>query len=59
MISGSQFKRTMPIIPKISARSIGHDFRYLRDWEPVREPALRRLYRLAVLAALPSCCFAS
>lgn len=32
MIKGSQFKRTMPVIPKISARSIGHDFRYLRDW---------------------------
>jgi NAD+ synthase len=28
----SQFKRTMPVIPKISGRSIGHDFRYLRDW---------------------------
>jgi NAD+ synthase len=32
MMQRSQFKRTMPIIPKISARSIGHDFRYLRDW---------------------------
>jgi len=28
----SQYKRRMPIIPKISGRTIGHDFRYLRDW---------------------------
>lgn len=32
MVQRSQFKRTMPIIPKLTARSIGHDFRYLRDW---------------------------
>ncbi|MDX1614318.1 MAG: NAD+ synthase [Candidatus Promineifilaceae bacterium] len=28
----SQFKRSLPIIPKISSRTINHDFRYLRDW---------------------------
>jgi NAD+ synthase len=28
----NHYKRTMPIIPKISDRSITHDFRYLRDW---------------------------
>ncbi len=32
MVQQSQYKRTMPVIPKISDRSIGHDFRYLRDW---------------------------
>jgi NAD+ synthase len=32
LIRRNQFKRTMPIIPKISGRTIGHDFRYLRDW---------------------------
>ena len=32
MVQRSQYKRTMPIIPKISDRSITHDFRYLRDW---------------------------
>ncbi|MDT8307835.1 MAG: NAD+ synthase [Anaerolineae bacterium] len=32
MVQRSQFKRTMPLIPKLTARSIGHDFRYLRDW---------------------------
>ena len=32
MVKRSQYKRTMPIIPKISDRSITHDFRYLRDW---------------------------
>jgi NAD+ synthase len=32
MVQHSQYKRTMPIIPKISDRSITHDFRYLRDW---------------------------
>lgn len=32
LIRRNQFKRTMPIIPKISSRTIGHDFRYLRDW---------------------------
>lgn len=28
----NQFKRTMPLILKISQRTIGIDFRYLRDW---------------------------
>jgi NAD+ synthase len=30
-IRWSHFKRTMPIIPKLSGRTVGHDFRYLRD----------------------------
>jgi NAD+ synthase len=28
----SQYKRTMPVILKISNRTVGIDFRYLRDW---------------------------
>lgn len=28
----SQFKRTLPVIAKMSTRSIGWDFRYPRDW---------------------------
>lgn len=28
----NQYKRTMPVILKISSRTIGVDFRYLRDW---------------------------
>jgi NAD+ synthase len=32
MITRSQFKRRMPLIAKISTRSIGWDFRYPRDW---------------------------
>jgi NAD+ synthase len=32
MVRRSHYKRTLPVIPKISGRSIGHDFRYLRDW---------------------------
>lgn len=32
MMQRSHYKRVMPIIPKISARTVGHDFRYLRDW---------------------------
>ncbi len=31
-IRGSQYKRTPPIIPKLTGRTVGHDFRYLRDW---------------------------
>ena len=31
-IVDSQFKRTMPPIAKLHARTIGIDFRYLRDW---------------------------
>jgi len=29
----NQFKRLPPVIAKVSRRSIGHDFRYLRDWK--------------------------
>jgi NAD+ synthase len=29
----SQFKRVPPVIAKLSRRSVGHDFRYLRDWK--------------------------
>ncbi|MEJ2750399.1 MAG: NAD(+) synthase, partial [Anaerolineae bacterium] len=32
LVRQAQYKRALPIIPKISSRSIGHDFRYLRDW---------------------------
>ncbi len=32
LIRQSQYKRELPIIPKISGRTLGHDFRYLRDW---------------------------
>lgn len=32
MVRRAQYKRTLPVIPKISDRSISHDFRYLRDW---------------------------
>lgn len=32
MVRLSQFKRTLPVIPKLSGRTVGHDFRYLRDW---------------------------
>jgi NAD+ synthase len=28
----NHYKRTMPNVPKLSKRSIGHDFLYLRDW---------------------------
>jgi NAD+ synthase len=31
-ITRSQFKRRLPIIAKVSMRSIGWDFRYPRDW---------------------------
>ncbi len=31
-IARNQFKRVPPVIAKLSRRSIGHDFRYLRDW---------------------------
>lgn len=33
MIKGSQFKRCMPPIAKISERSVGHDFLYPYDWD--------------------------
>jgi len=32
MIVDSQFKRTMPPVAKLQHRTIGIDFRYLRDW---------------------------
>jgi len=32
MMRTSHFKRTLPVIPKLSGRTVGHDFRYLRDW---------------------------
>ncbi|MCP4217786.1 MAG: NAD(+) synthase, partial [bacterium] len=32
MIIGSQYKRTMPPVAKLQVRTIGVDFRYLRDW---------------------------
>lgn len=32
MIRGSQFKRRLPVIAKISERTIDTDFRYSRDW---------------------------
>ncbi len=32
MVRKSQFKRSIPIICKISHRTLGKDFRYLRDW---------------------------
>ena len=33
MIKGSEFKRHMPPIAKISERSVGHDFLYPYDWD--------------------------
>jgi NAD+ synthase len=32
MVSRSQFKRTMPPVAKLHPRTVGIDFRYLRDW---------------------------
>ena len=32
MVVSSQYKRTQPPVAKLLNRSIGHDFRYLRDW---------------------------
>ncbi len=31
-VKGNHFKRTMPNIAKLSKRTLGHDFLYLRDW---------------------------
>ena len=31
-VKGNHFKRTMPNVAKLSQRTIGHDFLYLRDW---------------------------
>ena len=33
LITRSQFKRRLPLIAKVSTRSIGWDFRYPRDWK--------------------------
>ncbi|MGQ9617794.1 MAG: NAD+ synthase [Candidatus Aminicenantia bacterium] len=33
LVVSSQFKRKMPVIPKLSWRTVGHDFLYPRDWE--------------------------
>lgn len=33
MIRRSHFKRVMPLIAKVSLRTVGHDFLYPRDWE--------------------------
>jgi NAD+ synthase len=33
MVVATQFKRVTPPIAKLSRRSVGHDFRYLRDWK--------------------------
>ena len=32
MVQGSQFKRRLPVIAKVSVRTIDADFRYSRDW---------------------------
>jgi len=32
-VVANQFKRLPPLIAKVSRRSVGHDFRYLRDWK--------------------------
>jgi NAD+ synthase len=29
----SHYKRVMPVIAKVSLRTVGHDFLYPRDWE--------------------------
>ena len=31
-VKANHYKRTMPNIAKVSKRTIGHDFLYLRDW---------------------------
>ncbi|MBM4421431.1 MAG: NAD+ synthase [Chloroflexi bacterium] len=33
MMRRSHFKRVMPLIAKVSLRTVGHDFLYPRDWE--------------------------
>ena len=33
MVRKSHYKRVMPLIAKVSLRTIGHDFLYPRDWE--------------------------
>jgi NAD+ synthase len=32
-IRRNHFKRVMPLIAKVSLRTVGHDFLYPRDWE--------------------------
>jgi NAD+ synthase len=32
MVRNSQFKRRLPVIAKVSQRTIDRDFRYARDW---------------------------
>ena len=32
MVRGSEFKRKLPPIAKLSPRSVGHDFLYPYDW---------------------------
>ena len=36
MVVKNQYKRMMPVIAKISARTPGIDFRYARDWQEVK-----------------------
>ncbi|NLH06347.1 MAG: NAD(+) synthetase, partial [Chloroflexi bacterium] len=31
-VQRNQFKRELPVVAKLSRRTIGHDFLYLRDW---------------------------
>ena len=35
MVVRNQYKRMMPVIAKLSARTPGIDFRYARDWQEV------------------------
>lgn len=32
LVQRNQYKRVMPLIPRLSNRTLGHDFLYLRDW---------------------------
>jgi NAD+ synthase len=33
LVVRSQFKRRLPVLAKVSTRTIGWDFRYPRDWK--------------------------
>ena len=33
MVRRSHYKRVMPLVAKVSLRTVGHDFLYPRDWE--------------------------
>ena len=33
LIVRSQFKRRLPVLAKVSTRTVGWDFRYPRDWK--------------------------